>query len=261
VAKLHSEFVKLPGDGNGITLPTLRRVLWDIAPNHIAEQSCERLFELMDRDGSGSLDFLELMTGILVLREGNPSKKLDLLFELYNTDGSGHLHKDELLCLAKALFKLSATRESTTHFLSVTSPINLDIMADIRNKPLSADDSSAHLACAEQFRRRLLLLDTSGTGRVSLEDFRRGVPCDEILGRCLSQVGARITEETECHPLLESLTCTPRHLEDPVEMKDSSPVEESDNPALFVIIEGESIWKRNLKRFRRRMGTLKSNKL
>jgi len=125
VAKLHSEFVKLPSNGNGICLPTLLRVLWGMVPTHIVQQTCEWFFQLMDRAGSGSLDFLELIVGILVLHEGHPSKKLDLPVKLHNTDGSEYLHKYELHSLAKALFKLSAIGESITQDPSITPPINV----------------------------------------------------------------------------------------------------------------------------------------
>merc|ERR1712064_94960 len=67
----------------------------------------------------------------------------------------------------------------------------------------------------EQFRKRLLLLDKSGVGRVSIEDFHQGMICDEHLGRCLAQVGARITEETESHPLVQKLTFEPFKIESP----------------------------------------------
>jgi len=224
VATLHSEFLKLPGDGAGITLPTLRRVLWSIAPNHIAEKSSEQLFELLDHTGSGSLDFLELMTGVLVLREGSVSRKLELLFSLYDMDGSGYLDKDELLCLAKALQKLSAPKStvdtsrprSSLRRLSTTPhPMGAQHIQVKRQLSLRAtSDEVTQLGSAEHFRRRLLLLDTSGTGRVSMGDFLQGMPCDELLGRCLMQVGARITEETARHPLLQKLTYEFSEVED-----------------------------------------------
>eukprot|EP00746_Dinoflagellata_sp_MGD_P029446 gnl/MRDRNA2_/MRDRNA2_16971_c0_seq1.p1 gnl/MRDRNA2_/MRDRNA2_16971_c0~~gnl/MRDRNA2_/MRDRNA2_16971_c0_seq1.p1 ORF type:complete len:588 (+),score=103.53 gnl/MRDRNA2_/MRDRNA2_16971_c0_seq1:152-1765(+) len=294
VKTLHQEFLSLPGEeGGGIGLATLRTVLWRIAPRHVVEESSTRLFELLDRDNSGSLDFFELMTGILVLCEGSRSQKLRLIFSLYDTDGSGYLDKDELLCLAQALVKLSgvtaedawtgmvgspgslgsssgscgspvkATPRKSIHVASPSfeeerlerlergrtpshdeiekvRPRSADSMdpdrlsfprlSDVEHRRWSHDLGSflglgtpkkvssrlrrasvyadiAQCITAEQFRRRLLLLDTSGMGRVSLDDFLMGAPCDETVCRCLAQVGIGITEETDSSDL-------PGHLSD-----------------------------------------------
>ena len=47
-----------------------------------------RLFSLFDADGSGAIDFKELVLGWSRMARGSLDDKLDMLFGLYDTDGA-----------------------------------------------------------------------------------------------------------------------------------------------------------------------------
>lgn len=216
VATLHREFLTLaPTKGRGISLATLQAILRRIAPSQYSEESAVRLFELLDRDGKGVLDFFELMTGILVLCEGSRDRKLYSLFVLYDVDGSGYLETDELLCLARTLVKISGAREGDLGSDSERCTGSFSHYNPMADKPAAGVPDHLRLQevwltgeermDAEQFRRCLLLLDTSGSGRMSFDDFRLGAQTNYAVARCLSQVGVGISRDT---PPLD----LPRHL-------------------------------------------------
>ncbi|XP_064605712.1 NADPH oxidase 5-like [Liolophura sinensis] len=56
----------------------------------------ERLFEIIDTDGSGTVDVTELMRVIHVLTQGTPKERLMMLFSVYDIDGNGNLNKEEV---------------------------------------------------------------------------------------------------------------------------------------------------------------------
>ena len=45
------------------------------------------MFDTMDKDGSGLIDFKELLTGLSTALRGNPQQRLDFYFGLYDMDG------------------------------------------------------------------------------------------------------------------------------------------------------------------------------
>lgn len=51
-----------------------------------------KLFDLLDRDGNGTLDFHELATGLTVFCAGSTDAKVRAAFDLYGTSSRKHLH-------------------------------------------------------------------------------------------------------------------------------------------------------------------------
>ncbi|TEB13972.1 hypothetical protein C9890_0410, partial [Perkinsus sp. BL_2016] len=56
----------------------------------------KRLFELIDVDGSGSVEIKEFLVGISSLTSAEPAEKLKLAFTLYDEDSSGTIETGEL---------------------------------------------------------------------------------------------------------------------------------------------------------------------
>jgi Ca2+-binding EF-hand superfamily protein/predicted Ser/Thr protein kinase len=59
----------------------------------------ERLFAVFDRDGNGSIDFPEFLTGLGMIYHGTMEDKQKFLFDMYDLDGNGEVSKDELFTM------------------------------------------------------------------------------------------------------------------------------------------------------------------
>lgn len=207
--RLQQEFLRLPQKGqSGIDEKTLQEVLARLSPGY--EYQAQAIFALLDRDGSRSLDFFELMVGIIVLREGSWSRKLELLFQLYDTDGSGALEMDELHCLSLTLAKLGNLNEkdaSMSHVRSsmVSGASQTTVPAHLRRR------RSAYipeLEEADRIKRRLLLMDHDRDGRLSLDEWKTGAIADPAVKQLLACVGISGADRTA-----EPSPSLPEHLE------------------------------------------------
>jgi len=214
--RLHAEFLALPqaGPEEGIDAETLQELLKRIAPARAGH--AEELFNLLDRDGSRSLDFFELMAGVLALAEGTLVRKLELLFRLYDTDDSGALEIDELHCLATTLVKLAKAGSSPEDSPAVLSSRGASRDEDGVARPSTPKPrptvpghlrrsrtcaSPAEVLEADRIRRRLLLMLQSGdkewreamildtNARLSLEEWRTGVLGDPVIMQLLGRSG------------------------------------------------------------------------
>lgn len=202
-AALQQEFKQLPAaPGGGLSLETVQEALTRAFPSaSSAPGSAQQLYQLLDRDGSGSLDFFELMTGIYLLCDLPWETKLHRLFAFYDTDESGFLDRDELLCLAQILVKMTRGMESPDAYGPVTSdcaPSSIragrrdDVPVGLRRR--SSLRAKERLS-AEQFRRGLLIADTNGDGKVSWEEFSLGVRSNPDLLHSLASAGISPTSK------------------------------------------------------------------
>ncbi|XP_021366817.1 NADPH oxidase 5-like isoform X2 [Mizuhopecten yessoensis] len=84
-------FKKISGNKGHITLKEFKEA-FQIRKAFFAE----RFFQMFDENGSGSIELIELMTGLRTLRKGTPTEKLRFLFKVYDIDGSGYIDRNEL---------------------------------------------------------------------------------------------------------------------------------------------------------------------
>ncbi|XP_038077765.1 dual oxidase 2-like isoform X2 [Patiria miniata] len=72
----------------------------------------EQMFELVDKDQSGSLSFREFLDVIVIFAKGKPEDKLALMFNMYDIDRSGHLSREEFKIMLKSMMEtVSASLE------------------------------------------------------------------------------------------------------------------------------------------------------
>merc|ERR1712136_96702 len=179
IARLHKEFKALPWkQGDGIGVATLRRILWKVAPRHVNEEEIGRLFSLIDRDGTGSLDMNELE------RLGTALMKV--------TDDS-------------VKFRHTWCMPSEQAVLDFDTPLpeRCKVTKRASFHPGDAKSSSE----SSGFLKRLSLLDSNGDGRISLDDFRLGM-CDATVGKTIEHVSLGLTSETEHRVAPQTLRLT-----------------------------------------------------
>tara|TARA_Y100001970_G_C14243213_1_gene866229 strand:- start:1500 stop:2987 length:1488 start_codon:yes stop_codon:yes gene_type:complete len=64
----------------------------------------DRLFDIFDKDGSGSIDYNEFMGTIESVIYGDEKEKIRFAFELHDLDNSGYIDREELKILIKQSF-------------------------------------------------------------------------------------------------------------------------------------------------------------
>ncbi|TMW62159.1 hypothetical protein Poli38472_009652 [Pythium oligandrum] len=93
----------------------------------------ERLFEVIDKDGSGSIGYNEFVYGLAILFRGTRKEKLKFIFDLYDLSDTGSISRYELVTMlhqfpASTLEHLNLTEEPDT---STSEPSTKNINDEI----------------------------------------------------------------------------------------------------------------------------------
>ncbi len=96
---LKNRFKEIAGDDQLIDKDEFRNGL-GISNNDISD----RLFDIFDQDGSGSIDYDEFMGGIRSMVEGTDKDKIKFAFQLHDLDNNGYIDRDELKALIQQSF-------------------------------------------------------------------------------------------------------------------------------------------------------------
>jgi len=67
---------------------------------------CNRLFDAVDLDKAGKIDFREFLVSINVKHKGTPEQKLSITFKMYDTNRSGKISFRELIEALKLMFSI-----------------------------------------------------------------------------------------------------------------------------------------------------------
>uniref|UniRef100_A0A0G4I4L9 EF-hand domain-containing protein n=1 Tax=Chromera velia CCMP2878 TaxID=1169474 RepID=A0A0G4I4L9_9ALVE len=71
----------------------------------------EALFDLFDKDDSGTIDALEVVFGVSTLCEGDKEQKIQAVFDALDTDNNKVISKEELFKLVFAVFQVVVTEK------------------------------------------------------------------------------------------------------------------------------------------------------
>ncbi|ELU05067.1 hypothetical protein CAPTEDRAFT_147619 [Capitella teleta] len=116
LAWIKKQFEGIAGDDQQIHLAEFKGAIKAKEPFFV-----ERIFALLDADGSGTIDLDELMEGMTKLTKGDQMDKLRFLFDIFDVDGVGTIDPEELKtvlrsCMNESSMKLS---EESLHALTM----------------------------------------------------------------------------------------------------------------------------------------------
>ena len=130
------DFARVANDDGVIAFPAF----YDVALSYIdrnddlsdmdrerAEMVLTRLFQILDSDDNGVVDFAELASGISPLCGGTQDEKATACFELYDVNGDGKLSLDELTDYLHNVFRVVYETEPHAAKASGVSPLELAV--------------------------------------------------------------------------------------------------------------------------------------
>lgn len=85
---------------NELSKREFRRVYSSRFPGN-ATGFADKMFDCFDKDGSGTVDFGEFVTGICMMDSDKIEHKIDIAFDLFDQDKSGYIDRQEVLDLLK----------------------------------------------------------------------------------------------------------------------------------------------------------------
>ena len=155
------------------------------------ERVARRLFAVFDLDDSGDVDWRELMTGAMALRNEESSVLVELAFNVFDEDGNGSISREELIQLLvctgykapPASASLAAAAAGVAGGAGAGAvPLPAHAHAAAAGAAVSA--AGADYGSAEHNANLALLnalferMDTNRDGRISLDEFRAAVASD-----------------------------------------------------------------------------------
>lgn len=73
-------------------------------PNGDVSRLTETFFRTYDLNGDGSIDFMEFMHAVSIIRRGDLTEKLSLIFSLLDADQAGYVDRLKLVKILEALY-------------------------------------------------------------------------------------------------------------------------------------------------------------
>jgi serine/threonine-protein phosphatase 2B regulatory subunit len=124
ILHLHEQFQSLDlNQNNRVELEELQQ-LEDLQDNPLVS----RVFEIFDKDKSGSIDFVEFLTVLSIFsNQGSEEAKLRLLFDIYDYDEDGEICNKDLF---STLLQLTGSHFDQVSLQQIVDKTMISIVAD-----------------------------------------------------------------------------------------------------------------------------------
>lgn len=124
----------------------------------------ERLFCLLDKDKSGSIDAQEFLEGMAVIVKGTPEEKLRLTFRAYDLNGDDQISKEELVEIFKQAW--------LTGLCVLLSTNEMGEDEDSKAKTAKEMEDFSHELSQKFAEKAFSHLDKNNDGFLSFEEFK-----------------------------------------------------------------------------------------
>lgn len=113
------------------------------------------LFRVLDKDGSGKVDFIEFINALNIGIKGSVDDKLKWAFSIYDIDNNGYIEEKEMEKLLSGILKMGSSEDS---------------------------EDEIHLRSRTIFER----MDIDGDGQLTMEEFVNGCKQDPKIFNAMS---------------------------------------------------------------------------
>lgn len=120
------------------------------------EEDCRSVFGVLDSDSNGSLDLMELCTGVSMMCSGTAEEKIQAVFSVVDEDGDGTISPEEMFRFLLGYFSVVVTPKLLEELQKLAGP-DLEISVEsLAGETMNACFDSA---------------DKDGDGSLSVEEF------------------------------------------------------------------------------------------
>ena len=184
LAALFSSNEKVAAAGDrSITLTEFQTAMGSTSSG-LGKEELEKLFHLLDSDGSGSVDHREVLAALARLHESNEAV-VTMCFKLFDTDGSGSLSVTELghlLASTGVLERLAKPEVAAASSNSATSAGAGSTASTPSSTAAGSDEFTPHMKAIEDLFRRI---DANKDGKISFEEFKAAIASDPLLSSAI----------------------------------------------------------------------------
>ena len=89
-----------------LSKPEFQKIYRQFFPFGDPTSFADYVFNVFDKDKSGSIDFKEFICALSITSRGAMEDKLDWAFQLYDIDGDGQISYQEMLQIVEAIYKM-----------------------------------------------------------------------------------------------------------------------------------------------------------